>query len=111
MAECELSSCSYETFTRNAPFNVRKPSASDWGTCLCAIYLNPELKLEKLAKLKKIEERLEENMDDEKFAKLIQNIESLQEIEKAVDTDVEEEITFPEWQKLRIPKATRKVPK
>ena len=107
VAECELS-CSYETFTRNVPFNVRKPSASDWGTCLCATCLNPELKLEKLPKLKKIEEGLQENMDDEKFAKLIQNIESLQEIEKAVDTDVEEEITFPEWQKVENPKSKKK---
>ena len=32
VAECELL-CSYETFTRNVPFNVIKPSASDRGTC------------------------------------------------------------------------------
>ena len=107
VAECELS-CSYETFTRNVPFSVRQPSASDWGTCLCTTCLNPELKLEKLAKLKKIDEGLEENMDDEKFAKLIQNIESLQEKEKAVHTVVEEEITFPEWQKVENPKSKKK---
>ena len=106
VAECELS-CSYETFTCNVPFNVRKPLASDWGICSCAACLNPELKLEKLAKLKKIE-GLEENTDDEKFTKLIQNIESLQEIEKAVDTDVEEEIMFPEWQKVANPKSKKK---
>ena len=32
------------------PFNVIKPSPNDWGTCLCAKCLNPELKLEALAK-------------------------------------------------------------
>ena len=49
--------CSYQTFLREVPHSIRKPSASDWGTCLCATYLNPELKLESLSNknmLKKI---------------------------------------------------------
>ena len=41
--------CSYQTFLRTIPHYVRKPSASNWGTCLCATCLNPELKLESLA--------------------------------------------------------------
>ena len=43
-------SCSYETFTWNVPFYITRPKPDDWGTCLCPICLNPELKLEALAK-------------------------------------------------------------
>ena len=46
-AESEYT-CAYETFTRNVPFNVQKPEPSAWGTCLCSICLNSELKLESL---------------------------------------------------------------
>ena len=42
--------CAYETFTRLVPYYIRKPKASDWGTCLCAVSLNPKLKLERLSK-------------------------------------------------------------
>ena len=50
--------CSYQTFLHAVPHYIRKPSASDWGTCLCATCLNPELKLKSLANkniLKKID--------------------------------------------------------
>ena len=43
-------SCFYETFTRNVPFYITRPKPDDWGTCLCPMCLNPELKLEALAK-------------------------------------------------------------
>ncbi|CAF1379185.1 unnamed protein product [Rotaria sp. Silwood1] len=44
--------CHYSTFTRYIPDHVLKPSTDDWGTCLCIICLNPQLKLEKLQRLK-----------------------------------------------------------
>ena len=43
--------CSFEYFRTNCPFYVIKLKANDdWGTCLCDICLNPELKSEALAK-------------------------------------------------------------
>ena len=42
-------SCCYEKFTRNTPFYITRPKPDDWGTCLCAMCLNPELKLKALA--------------------------------------------------------------
>jgi hypothetical protein len=44
--------CHYSTFTRYVPDYVLKPSVDDWGTCLCVICLNPQLKLEKLQRIK-----------------------------------------------------------
>ena len=58
--------CSYETFTRHEPFNVKKASASDWGTCLCRTCLNPELKIEKLTREKLIDSiNLENTINDD----------------------------------------------
>ncbi|CAF4393386.1 unnamed protein product, partial [Rotaria magnacalcarata] len=44
--------CHYSTFTRYIPDYVLKPSIDDWGTCLCIVCLNPQLKLEKLQRIK-----------------------------------------------------------
>ncbi|CAF1283943.1 unnamed protein product [Adineta steineri] len=44
--------CHYSTFTRYVPDFIVKPSVNDWGTCLCAICINPQMKLEKLQNLK-----------------------------------------------------------
>ena len=49
MAE-ERVDCSYAQFTRYIPSNIIKPKPEDWGTCLCMICLNPELKLSCLKK-------------------------------------------------------------
>ena len=43
--------CSYQTFYWNIPYYVIKPRSTDWGTCLCHTYLNPELKLFTLKKI------------------------------------------------------------
>ena len=48
LAESSLS-CSYETFTWNVPFYITRPKPDNWETCLCAMCLSPELKLEALA--------------------------------------------------------------
>ena len=47
-AECNAR-WTVETFRVNIPFNVVRPNANDWGTCLCAACVNPELKLKALA--------------------------------------------------------------
>ena len=43
MAECSIS-----TFASYLPKNVVKPKPEDWGTSLCEMCLNPELKIEGL---------------------------------------------------------------
>ena len=43
--------CSLECFRQNIPFDVVRPKPNDWGTCLCAKCINPEMKLEALANL------------------------------------------------------------
>ena len=40
--------CSLSTFARYLPKNVAKPKPEDWGTSLCKMCLNPELKIEAL---------------------------------------------------------------
>ena len=37
--------CSYQHFARQVPDNIIKPKPEDWGTCLCMVCLNHELKL------------------------------------------------------------------
>ena len=41
---------SYAMFTRHVPSNIQKPKAQDWGTCLCKMCHNPQLKVEGLQK-------------------------------------------------------------
>ncbi|CAF4422612.1 unnamed protein product, partial [Didymodactylos carnosus] len=35
-----------------APNNIIKPRVQDWGTCLCVLCINPEMKLQKIIQLK-----------------------------------------------------------
>ncbi|CAF1653733.1 unnamed protein product, partial [Didymodactylos carnosus] len=42
----------YSTFTRYVPNNIIKPRVQDWGTCLCVLCINPEMKLQKIIQLK-----------------------------------------------------------
>ena len=42
--------CSYAQFARYVPDCIKKPKPEDWGTCLCMVCLNPELKLEAIKK-------------------------------------------------------------
>ena len=48
----DRTACSYSLFCKYVPYNVIKPKASDWGTCLCGTCLNPELKVDKLVEMK-----------------------------------------------------------
>ena len=75
-----LVSCDYSTFCRSAPNYIIKPKPSDWGTCLCVTCLNPEIKLERLAKLGHVhdiinEVHFEKCMEsDEEYSKLLSRI-------------------------------------
>ena len=44
--------CSYSTFTRHVPSYIISPKPSDWGICLCATSLNPQIKAERINQLK-----------------------------------------------------------
>ena len=80
---------SFLAFSKNIPFNVRKPKANDWGICLCAYCLNPELKVEALTDLKILPPiSLEENITNE---------EGLQSIFSQLDFL---SIVFQEWCKI-----------
>ena len=46
--------CSYTTFLKKIPYYIKNPSASDWGTGLCATCLNPQLKIERLVAKKEL---------------------------------------------------------
>ena len=97
-AECE--SCHYSTFTAYVPDNYIIPKASDWGTCLCAQCLNPQLKLEKLAALTK----------DTSFLYGCRNYDEIDElVTKVTGTSVtdEEIVHFVEWQKVVSEKSER----
>ena len=46
---CEYNlDCSYSHFCKLVPDNIIKPKPQDWGTCLCMVCLNPQLKMEAL---------------------------------------------------------------
>ena len=81
--------CHYSTFTRHVPQHVIKPKASDWGTCLCAICLNPELKIEKLTKLGYLKPVVLDRMDDDGWELLFAKLE-----EHHVN------ISYVEWRKV-----------
>ncbi|CAF4429941.1 unnamed protein product, partial [Didymodactylos carnosus] len=38
--------CSYSMFCQYIPPNIKKPNVNDWGTCLCMLCFNPQMKLE-----------------------------------------------------------------
>ena len=81
--------CSFSYFAQNCPFNVVKPNPNDWGTCLCAMCLNPEIKLEALGKLtKRSDLRWNDTMD-------YRNIDDL--IKKVKDINCDKPITFSEF--------------
>ncbi|KAG1664395.1 hypothetical protein GQR58_019837 [Nymphon striatum] len=88
--DCEIT---YQIFCRNVPPYIVKPIPSAWETCYCRICLNPELKLECLAKLTNDESLLwNENNDDNQIDKLVEKILQLQNNNSVVQ--------FIEWKKV-----------
>jgi len=83
-------SCSYSYFSLNCPYYVEKPSPNDWGTCLCRTCLNPEIKLEALAKaLNDKSFKWDDTKDYNDIKDMIKRIEHL---------TFNKTITFSEWQ-------------
>ena len=76
-AESSLSCC-FSTFTRNIPQNIKRPNPLTWDTCLCVKCLNPELKLERLAKVKRDASLcISESTSEEEFQESIQKIKQI----------------------------------
>ena len=81
--------CSYSYFSRHCPCYVEKPSPNDWGTCLCRTCLNPEIKLEALAKiLNDTPFKWDDTSDYNDIKDLIKRIDQLK---------CDKLITFSEW--------------
>ncbi|CAF1419114.1 unnamed protein product [Rotaria sordida] len=53
----------YDTFCRYVPAYIKKPNHDSWGTCLCVLCLNPEMKFEKLQHLKQKFPRIKTALD------------------------------------------------
>ena len=94
-----VENCSYQTFLRAIAHYVRKPSASDWGTCLCALCFNPELKLESLVNKKMLEKgNLEGTINSESdFKDLFVTLKSISEKLK------NESVLYNAWTKIPNP--------
>ena len=94
-----VENCSYQTFLRAIPHYVRKHSASEWGTCLCALCLNPELKLESLVNKKMLEKvNLEDTINSESdFKYLLATLKSITEKFK------NESVLYNAWIKVPTP--------
>ena len=76
-AESSLSCC-FSTFTRNIPQNIKRPNPLTWDTCLCVKCLNPELKLERLAKVKRDASLcISESTSEEEFPESIRKIKQI----------------------------------
>ena len=86
--------CSLRTFMRSIPHYIKKPSDTDWGTSLCNICLNPELKVESLYHNKVWAEMvdLQEVMKSEEEFNIL-----LRRIEETGMEKKEASITYHEW--------------
>ena len=102
-AESSLSCC-FSTFTRNIPQNIKRPSPLTWDTCLCVKCLNPELKLERLTKVKRDASLcISESTSEEESQKSIRKI-------KQIKTQKGDTIEYVEWQLVDSPyTSTKKV--
>ncbi|CAF2849123.1 unnamed protein product [Rotaria sp. Silwood2] len=92
-------SIAYSTFSSYVPVYVKKPNLSDWGTCLCAFCLNPQIKLEKLIRAGKL-------LDiDADLCYIINDITKINNLTTQLNKlkSQSENITYIEWQKERLP--------
>ncbi|CAF4677834.1 unnamed protein product, partial [Rotaria sp. Silwood2] len=92
-------SIAYSTLSSYVPVYVKKPNLSDWGTCLCAFCLNPQIKLEKLIRAGKL-------LDiDADLCYIINDITKINNLTTQLNKlkSQSENITYIEWQKERLP--------
>ena len=99
--ESECDTCvSVEIFRINIPFNVIKPNPNDWGTCLCGMCINPELKLDALADT--TQDKTFKWTDDKDY----NEIDDLLERVKALAIS-KQAVIYNEWQIVKIRKIVK----
>ena len=89
-------SISYATFTRHVTSNIKKPKAEDWGTCLCKMCHNPQLKVEGLLRcLRALKNKSEEGVSLESLTEM-----TTAETDKFVEeiSSMKGTISYLEWQ-------------
>ena len=95
-----MGECSFVAFSKHVPFDLIKPKAIDWGTCLCAYCLNPELKVEALNDLKILPPiSLKENITNEEGLQNISLLDSMSTMESSKSAEGGQ-IVFREWCKI-----------
>ncbi|CAF2777232.1 unnamed protein product [Rotaria sp. Silwood2] len=96
----------YHTFLRYVPSFVVKPKVDDWGTYLCIICINPQIKFDKLNQLKStkpITKQLVNSMPID-LNEVLNNQQSNKQLKDALHELKREKfsLTYNEWQKVKI---------
>jgi hypothetical protein len=103
----------YVTFTRYVPSYIKKPNHDSWGTCLCIICLNPQLKYEKMHQLKNKYSCIKSIIDStpiDLYDLVTDKIKINEFKDNLVKLNKQEiVVTFCEWQKKKIVDCTAPV--
>ena len=103
----------YVTFTRYVPSYIKKPNHDSWGTCLCIICLNPQIKYEKMHQLKNKYPCIKSIIDStpvDLYDLAKDNIKINEFKENLAKLNREDiVVTFCEWQKKKIANCTAPV--
>ncbi|CAF1455795.1 unnamed protein product [Adineta ricciae] len=97
----------YVTFTRYVPDYIQKPTHENWGTCLCVVCLNPQMKFEKLKQLKQKHPSIQPVIHDTPLdlSELVKDENELEKFKRKLMklNDEKLNITYSEWQKIKKP--------
>ncbi|CAF1685218.1 unnamed protein product, partial [Adineta ricciae] len=97
----------YVTFTRYVPDYIQKPTHENWGTCLCVVCLNPQMKFEKLKQLKQKHPSIQPVIHDTPIdlSELVKDESKLEEFKRKLIklNDEKLTVTYSEWQKIKKP--------
>ena len=89
----EFEDISFSYFCKLIPSGIVKPKPEDWGTCLCKICINPELKLAALAKFDAGSKRtIDQFSDDHQEVKTF-----IKDTTQRLNGMLEKPIEFVEW--------------
>jgi hypothetical protein len=103
----------YVTFCRYVPDNIKKPNHDSWGTCLCVTCLNPQMKFEKLQHLKSRHPLVKTVLDRYScdLSETVKDDRGTEELKKELMKLYTEKfnVTYPEWQKKKLPNCTAPV--
>ncbi len=96
----------YYTFLRYIPSFIVKPKVDDWGTCLCIICVNPQMKFDKLNRLKSTKPIIKQllNSMSVDLNEVLNNQQSTKQLKDALHQLKHEKfsLTYNEWQKLKM---------